>query len=294
MRIIDREAEQPGGHRDRIAQPVQQRLRSKTGPQYLLKRNEYLADGHEPGGDRSAPGGDRVPMGDAPGSPERLLRSRYRAGECISEGSVCGRSPSAIRPPGRPDPAQSEHDDLIPLDLRACLDRVYDEGRLRPRRSTTPSRPYPPLRQADAEWAAELLKNTPANEEVGPPPMIRIPALRFGKPYTSLEKATLVHHVTGEPVAEVSQVTGQHDRPRPRQHRARATRNSPPSRSATSSAMYKKAADYFLNGALPCGDAELTFDRATSATCRPPPGRRWCSATGTPGRCSTSSRTSRR
>ena len=38
--------------------------------------------------------------------------------------------------------------------------------------------------------------------------MIRIPALRFGKPYTSLEKATLVHHVTGEPVAEVSQVTG--------------------------------------------------------------------------------------
>ena len=38
--------------------------------------------------------------------------------------------------------------------------------------------------------------------------MIHIPALRFGKPYTSLEKATLVHHVTGEPVAEVSQVTG--------------------------------------------------------------------------------------
>ncbi|MFO0938623.1 MAG: hypothetical protein U0798_19140 [Gemmataceae bacterium] len=38
--------------------------------------------------------------------------------------------------------------------------------------------------------------------------MIQIPALRFGKPYTSLEKATLIHHVTGDPVAEVSQVTG--------------------------------------------------------------------------------------
>ena len=38
--------------------------------------------------------------------------------------------------------------------------------------------------------------------------MLHIPALRLGKPYVSLEKATLVHHVTGEPVAEVSQVTG--------------------------------------------------------------------------------------
>ena len=38
--------------------------------------------------------------------------------------------------------------------------------------------------------------------------MIQIPALRFGKTYTSLDKAQLVHHVTGEPIAEVSQVTG--------------------------------------------------------------------------------------
>ena len=38
--------------------------------------------------------------------------------------------------------------------------------------------------------------------------MIRIPSLRLGKPYESLSKTTLVHHVTGEPVAEVSQVTG--------------------------------------------------------------------------------------
>ena len=38
--------------------------------------------------------------------------------------------------------------------------------------------------------------------------MIKIPALRFGKPYTSLDKATLIHHATGEPVAEVRQVTG--------------------------------------------------------------------------------------
>ena len=29
--------------------------------------------------------------------------------------------------------------------------------------------------------------------------MIRIPALRFGKPYTSMDKAVLTHHATGEP-----------------------------------------------------------------------------------------------
>ena len=43
--------------------------------------------------------------------------------------------------------------------------------------------------------------------------MIHIPALRFGKTYTSLEKATLVHHVTGEPVAEVSEPTDEVSEP---------------------------------------------------------------------------------
>ena len=62
--------------------------------------------------------------------------------------------------------------------------------------------------------------------------MIRIPALRFGKPYTSLDKATLVHHVTGEPVAEVSQVTGSQIA-RDLGNMPRATRNWPRSRSAT-------------------------------------------------------------
>jgi hypothetical protein len=47
--------------------------------------------------------------------------------------------------------------------------------------------------------------------------MLHIPALRLGKPYTSLEKTQLVHHVTGEPVAEVSQLTGSAITPRPEQ-----------------------------------------------------------------------------
>ncbi|MFM9196702.1 MAG: aldehyde dehydrogenase, partial [Planctomycetia bacterium] len=37
---------------------------------------------------------------------------------------------------------------------------------------------------------------------------MHLPAYRFGKPYESLERETLVHSLTGEPVAEVSQVGG--------------------------------------------------------------------------------------
>ena len=90
--------------------------------------------------------------------------------------------------------------------------------------------------------------------------MIQIPALRFGKTYTSLEKAQLIHHVTGEPVAEVSQVTGSmiaHDLGN--MDRAKKELAAIPIRDIL--AMYTKAADYFVNATLPCGDAELTFDQ---------------------------------
>jgi acyl-CoA reductase-like NAD-dependent aldehyde dehydrogenase len=90
--------------------------------------------------------------------------------------------------------------------------------------------------------------------------MIQIPALRFGKVYTSMEKATLVHHATGEPVAEVSQVTGSMiARDLGQMERAHKLLASIPVRDILG--MYKKAADYFLNATLPCGDAELTFDQ---------------------------------
>lgn len=98
--------------------------------------------------------------------------------------------------------------------------------------------------------------------------MIRIPALRFGKEYTSLDKAQLVHHVTGEPVAEVSQVTGsQIARDLGQMDRARQILADIPM--ADILGMYKKAADYFANAKLQCGDTELDFDgyvRNLSAT----------------------------
>ncbi len=90
--------------------------------------------------------------------------------------------------------------------------------------------------------------------------MIQIPALRFGKPYTSLDKATLVHHASGEPIAEVSQVTGsQIARDISGTAKAHKELAAIPVRDII--AMYAKAADYFLNASLPCGNVELTFDQ---------------------------------
>ncbi|CAN5306019.1 aldehyde dehydrogenase family protein [soil metagenome] len=98
--------------------------------------------------------------------------------------------------------------------------------------------------------------------------MIRIPALRFGKPYQSLEKATLIHHTTGEPLAEVNQVTGsQIARDLGTMDRAAAELRAIPIRDILG--MYKKAAEYFEKGTLLCGDTEQTFDeyiRNLSAT----------------------------
>jgi acyl-CoA reductase-like NAD-dependent aldehyde dehydrogenase len=89
--------------------------------------------------------------------------------------------------------------------------------------------------------------------------MIRIPALRFGKPYQSLEKAELIHHVTGEPVAEVSQVTGsQISRDIGLTERLHKELAAMPIRDIL--AIYKKAAAHFKDSVLPCGDAELSFD----------------------------------
>jgi acyl-CoA reductase-like NAD-dependent aldehyde dehydrogenase len=89
--------------------------------------------------------------------------------------------------------------------------------------------------------------------------MIRIPAVRFGKNYSSLDKATLIHHATGEPIAEVSQVTGsQISRDISGIDRAATELRAIPIAKILD--MYKAAAEHFEKGVLPCGDAELSFD----------------------------------
>ena len=98
--------------------------------------------------------------------------------------------------------------------------------------------------------------------------MLHIPALRLGKPYVSLEKATLVHHATGEPVAEVSQLSSVAiNRDLSRMKQARQELAKVPVRDLIG--MYQKAADVFAKGTVTVGDQEQSFDdyiRGLSAT----------------------------
>jgi acyl-CoA reductase-like NAD-dependent aldehyde dehydrogenase len=98
--------------------------------------------------------------------------------------------------------------------------------------------------------------------------MLHIPALRLGKPYTSLEKAILVHHVTGKPVAEVSQVNGGLiARDLNKVIAARRELQAIPMHSLLE--MCREAADHFISGTLACGESAQSFDdyaRSVSAT----------------------------
>ena len=89
--------------------------------------------------------------------------------------------------------------------------------------------------------------------------MLHIPALRLGKPYTSLEKTTLVHHATGEAVAEVSQLSSVAiGRDLSKMPQAKQELAKIPIRDLIG--MYRKAADYFAQDTLTVGDQPQTFD----------------------------------
>src|SRR3990172_8376827 len=96
--------------------------------------------------------------------------------------------------------------------------------------------------------------------------MLRIPILRQGKVYESVEKVTLVHHATGEPVAEVSQANpGMVVRDVHRMDDG-VLESFPVSELI---AICRRAAERFLHGALLLGDASQTFEdyvRQLSAT----------------------------
>lgn len=96
--------------------------------------------------------------------------------------------------------------------------------------------------------------------------MRHIPILRLGTPYESVDKVRLLHHTTGAPVAEVSQANSGLI-VRDIQRMADDVLES-----FTISellAICRKAADLFMNAALPLGDERQTFDdyvRQLSAT----------------------------
>ena len=96
--------------------------------------------------------------------------------------------------------------------------------------------------------------------------MLHIPILRQGKPYESVDKVTLVHHATGEPVAVVSQANpGMVVRDINRM-------DDTVLEQFTVSELIEicgRAAKRFIEGALPCGDSKQSFNdyvRQLSAT----------------------------
>ena len=98
--------------------------------------------------------------------------------------------------------------------------------------------------------------------------MIRVPVLRWGKPYRSLETTTVSHFLTGEPVAEVDQVTpGIVKRDLRQAGKARAALRDFPIRDLL--ARVKEAARLYMEAELPLGDATQSpqeFVRSQSAT----------------------------
>ncbi len=98
--------------------------------------------------------------------------------------------------------------------------------------------------------------------------MLNLPILRWGRPYTSLEQDTVVHFITGETLARVSQAnTGLLGRDMRQAWRAREILTEIPI--AELIGMMKKAADLFLQGVLPVGDGEQApgdFARQQSAS----------------------------
>ena len=98
--------------------------------------------------------------------------------------------------------------------------------------------------------------------------MIHVPLLRWGQPYTSLDADPVVHFDTGEPIAVVSRaLAGQVRRDLGSAPMARRALGEIPCRELVR--MVQKAADLFMNAALPVGEDSQTpaeFVRQQSAS----------------------------
>src|SRR5258705_2177019 len=85
--------------------------------------------------------------------------------------------------------------------------------------------------------------------------MVKIPVLRWGQPYESMDFDKVVHFVTGETLAQVSQANpGLLAKDMKRAHRARDVLREIPCRELVQ--IMKKAADLYRDATLPPGDGE--------------------------------------
>lgn len=130
------------------------KLPKKDRSHYLAKRDEYLAAGVNLVEIDLLRKGHRVPVGtpDPPEADYYILTSKAVDYPTADLWAFTVRD----RIPVFPVPLKPE-DNAIPLDLRACLDKAYDESRYGAHIDYTQAA-EPALRTPDAEWANELLK----------------------------------------------------------------------------------------------------------------------------------------
>src|SRR5919204_5212159 len=89
--------------------------------------------------------------------------------------------------------------------------------------------------------------------------MVKIPVLRWGQPYESLELDNVIHFGTGETLAKVSQANpGLLTRDMKKAQRAREVLREIPCRELVG--MMKKAADLYRDGTIPMGDGTQSPD----------------------------------
>jgi acyl-CoA reductase-like NAD-dependent aldehyde dehydrogenase len=89
--------------------------------------------------------------------------------------------------------------------------------------------------------------------------VLNIPILRWGQPYDSLEVDNVVHFMTGEPIAKVSQANGGLlQRDMRKAHRAREALRAIPCDDLIE--RVKKAGELYLNATLPLGDGKQSPD----------------------------------
>src|SRR5438874_10246769 len=102
--------------------------------------------------------------------------------------------------------------------------------------------------------------------------MVKIPILRWGQPYESLELNDVINFVTGETLAKVGQANpGLLAKDMRRAHRARDVLREIPCRDLVQ--MMKKAADLYRDATLPMGDGQQSPDDFA---------RQQCASTGLP------------
>jgi hypothetical protein len=126
-----------------------------SGPdrdRYILKRNEFVANGTNMVEIDLLRAGERLPYGVLPDGDYYVYLTREAYYNEVIVWVFTVRDPMPVFP----IPLTTDHPD-IPLDLRPCFDRAYTEANYGPQINYVIP-PVPALRPTDAAWATELLR----------------------------------------------------------------------------------------------------------------------------------------